>query len=107
MSSTSIAEKGNVEMSRDAADILKELLLAMVTALVDDEEAVHISFTEAKGDKEKGIGSTLLFVVDVDKEWWEIDEELSSDDVVTSESEGSEVRTFHDAQEDASAPCTQ
>jgi predicted RNA-binding protein YlqC (UPF0109 family) len=55
-------------MSRDAADILKELLLAMVTALVDDEESVHISFTEAVGDAEKGIGSTLLFVVDVDKE---------------------------------------
>jgi predicted RNA-binding protein YlqC (UPF0109 family) len=55
-------------MGRDAADILKELLLSMVTALVDDEESVHISFTEAVGDPEKGVGSTFLFVVDVDKE---------------------------------------
>lgn len=55
-------------MGRDAADILKELLLAMVIALVDNEEAVHISFTEAAGDPEKGIGSTYLFVVDVAKE---------------------------------------
>ncbi len=55
-------------MSRDAADILVELLLAMVTALVDDEEAVHISHTEAVGDPEKGIGPTFLFVVDVHKD---------------------------------------
>ena len=55
-------------MGRDAADILKELLLAMVTALVDNEEVVHISFTEVAGDESKGIGPTLFFVVDVDKE---------------------------------------
>ena len=55
-------------MEATAADILRELLLAMVTALVDKEDKVFISHTEAPGDKERGIGSTFLVVVDVDKE---------------------------------------
>lgn len=50
-------------MSRDASDILIELLRSMVTALVDNEESVQISHTEAAGET-----PTLLFVVDVDKE---------------------------------------
>ncbi|KKN88862.1 hypothetical protein LCGC14_0244690 [marine sediment metagenome] len=55
-------------MGRHAADILVELLLAMVMALVDNEEAIHIAHTEAAGDPDKGIGPTFLFVVDVDKD---------------------------------------
>jgi hypothetical protein len=55
-------------MDATAVDILRELLLTMVQALVDKEDKVFISHTEAAGDPERGIGPTYLFVVDVDKE---------------------------------------
>ena len=51
------------------AGIAREAALRGIkTALVDKEDSVHISFTEAAGDEDKGIGPTLLFVVDVDKD---------------------------------------
>jgi predicted RNA-binding protein YlqC (UPF0109 family) len=49
------------------AEILEELLHTMVTALVDDEEAVHIGYTTIEGDVEKDVGATYVFVVDVSK----------------------------------------
>lgn len=55
-------------MGRDAVDILKDLLMSMVKALVDNEDAVHIGHTEVAGEPDKGVGSTFLFVVDVDKD---------------------------------------
>ena len=44
---------------QEAANILEDMLLAMVTALVDDEDSIHISTTAA--------GGTVVFEVDVDK----------------------------------------
>ena len=45
---------------QDAARILEDMLLSMVTALVDDEDEINISAHPA--------GSTIMFEVDVAKE---------------------------------------
>ena len=44
---------------QEAANILEDMLLAMVTALVDDEDSIHISTNAA--------GGTVVFEVDVAK----------------------------------------
>ncbi len=44
---------------QEAANILEDMLLAMVTALVDDEDSIRISTTPA--------GGTVVFEVDVAK----------------------------------------
>jgi len=55
-------------MDRPVVDALHTLLVAMVTALVDDESAVKVSSTEAPWDPAVDDGPTCHLTVDVAKD---------------------------------------